>query len=201
MAERGKKIHVYAHWEDMAEAELMGLLSVSESRGKEIFSFAYDETWLASRERVLLDPGLQFYPGPQYLYDEKPNFGLFTDSSPDRWGRMLIRRREAFDARSHGRPEKRLLESDFLLGVYDGSRMGGLRYKTDINGEFLDNNPTFATPPWTSIRELENASLKLEEEDAEKSSSYRLWLNLLVAPGSSLGGARPKAGVCLLPLT
>lgn len=95
MAERGEKIYVYAHWEGMPKAELMGLLSTSESRGKEIFSFAYDEAWLTSRERVLLDPGLQFYSGPQYVYDEKPNFGLFTDSSPDRWGRMLIKRREA----------------------------------------------------------------------------------------------------------
>ena len=173
----------------------MGILSVSESRGKEIFSFEYDDSWLESRERVLLDPGLQFYSGPQYVYDEKPNFGLFTDSAPDRWGRMLIKRREAFDARAHGRLQKRLFESDFLLGVYDGSRMGGLRYKTEKNGEFLDNNHTFASPPWTSIRELENASLKLEGEDAEKNSSYRRWLNLLVAPGSSLGGARPKAVV------
>ncbi len=195
MAERAKKIYVYAHWEGMPEAELMGTLLASESRGKEIFSFEYDEAWLKSGERVLLDPGLQFYSGPQYVYDEKPNFGLFTDSSPDRWGRMLIKRREAFEARSQDRPEKRLFESDFLLGVYDGSRMGGLRYKTDKNDEFLDNNHKFASPPWASIRELENASLKLEEEDAEKSSSYRLWLNLLVAPGSSLGGARPKAGV------
>ncbi len=84
----------------------MGILSVSESRGKEIFSFEYDDSWLESRERVLLDPGLQFYSGPQYVYDEKPNFGLFTDSAPDRWGRMLIKRREAFDARAHGRLQK-----------------------------------------------------------------------------------------------
>ncbi len=195
MAEKRKIIYVYAQWEGMSKAELMGLLTVSESRGKEIFSFEYDEAWLKTRERVLLDPGLQFYSGPQYVYDEKPNFGLLTDSSPDRWGRMLIKRREAFLARSHNRPEKRLFESDFLLGVYDGSRIGGLRYKTDPHGEFLDNNHNFASPTWTSIRELENASLKLEEEDAEKSRSYHLWLNLLVAPGSSLGGARPKAGV------
>lgn len=195
MAEGLKKIHAYAHWEGMSEPELMGELSVSESRGKEVFSFEYDDAWLESRERVLIDPDLQFYSGPQYVYDEKPSFGLFSDSSPDRWGRMLIKRREAFEARLHGRPEKRLFESDFMLGVYDGSRMGALRYKTDKNGEFLDNNHTFASPPWVSVRELENASLKLEEEDSEKSGSYQQWLNLLVAPGSSLGGARPKAGV------
>lgn len=195
MADGYRNIYVYAHWEGMPAAQLMGELSVSESRGKEIFSFEYNGAWLESLERVLLDPSLQFYSGPQYLFDEKPNFGLFTDSSPDRWGRMLIKRREAFNARLQKRPEKRLLESDFLLGVYDGSRMGGLRYKTDENGEFLDNNHRFASPPWTSLRELENASLKLEEEDSEKSESYYQWLNLLVAPGSSLGGARPKAGV------
>lgn len=195
VAERFKKIYVYAHWEAMSEAELMGVLSVSESRGKEIFSFEYDSAWLESQFGFLMDPDLQFYSGPQYVRGQKPNFGIFTDSAPDRWGRMLIKRREAHEAQLNQRAEKRLSESDFLLGVYDGCRIGGLRFKTDEKGDFLDNNHDFATPPWTSLRELEHASLKIEEDNSEKNSSYGEWLKLLVVPGSSLGGARPKAGI------
>jgi len=195
VAERNKLIFVYAHWEGMNYPKLMGTLSASEIRGKEIFSFEYDPGWLDSDKRFLLDPGLQFFTGPQYIYDSKPNFGIFSDSSPDRWGRMLIKRRESLEARLNQRAERRLLESDYLLGVFDGSRMGGLRFKTSKDGDFLDNNDSFASPPWTSLRELENASLKIEDNDYENSTSYIDWLNLLVAPGSSLGGARPKAGV------
>ncbi|MCK5736990.1 MAG: type II toxin-antitoxin system HipA family toxin [Spirochaetaceae bacterium] len=195
MSKRLKSIFVYAHWKELIKPELMGRLSISEVRGKEIFSFEYNPDWLDSGNNYVLDPDLQFYSGPQYLYDEKLIFGMFMDSSPDRWGRLLIKRREALYARIEKRAEKRLKESDFLLGVYDGGRMGGLRFKTEINGDFLDNNHLYATPPWASIRELESVSLNLERPDADKDLSYRRWLDYLVAPGSSLGGARPKAGV------
>ncbi len=99
MADRYKSIQVYSHWEGMEDPILMGELSASEVRGKEVFSFTYDNGWLQTQGRSILDPALHFYSGPQYLYDEKPNFGVFTDSSPDRWGRMLIKRREALRAR------------------------------------------------------------------------------------------------------
>lgn len=195
MADRYKNIQVYSHWEGMEDPVLMGELSASEVRGKEVFSFTYDNGWLQTQGRSILDPALHFYSGPQYLNDEKPNFGVFTDSSPDRWGRMLIKRREALRAREGKRPERRLLESDFLLGVHDGSRMGALRFKTDPNGPFLDSDQRFATPPWTSLRQLESASLNLQDENSSENPSYSRWLDLLVAPGSSLGGARPKASV------
>lgn len=195
MADRYKNIQVYSHWEGMEDPILMGELSASEVRGKEVFSFTYDNGWLQTQGRSILDPALHFYSGPQYLYDEKPNFGVFTDSSPDRWGRMLIKRREALRAREGKRPERRLLESDFLLGVHDGSRMGALRFKADPNGPFLDSDHRFATPPWTSLRQLESASLNLQDESSSENPSYSRWLDLLVAPGSSLGGARPKASV------
>jgi serine/threonine-protein kinase HipA len=190
-----KIIEVYADWEGLPGPTLMGKLHVSRIRGKELFSFEYDQLWLKSGYNLYLDPNLEFYSGRQYLPDDKTNFGIFLDSSPDRWGRLLMRRREAAFARKENRKENTLFETDYLLGVFDGHRMGGIRFKIDPGSEFLNNNKSLASPPWTSLGELENASLKLEREDAGEDPDYMKWLSLLVDPGSSLGGARPKAGV------
>ncbi len=129
------------------------------------------------------------------MHDKKSNFGIFLDSSPDRWGRLLMRRREAALARQEKRTEKLLLESDYLLGVYDGHRMGGIRFRMTEKGPFLNDNKKLAAPPWGSLRELEQASLQLEAADASEDPDYLKWLEMLIAPGSSLGGARPKASV------
>lgn len=190
-----KEVLVYAHWLGLATPFLMGTLYITITRGKEIFSFEYNDEWLQSGIAQDLDPDLGLYSGPQYIRDEKANFGLFLDSSPDRWGRLLMKRREALQARTEGREIKPLYESDYLLGVFDGHRMGALRFKTDPNGEFLNNNKRFTSPPWTSLRSLEFASLQLEKEDVSEDPEYLKWLNMLIAPGSSLGGARPKASV------
>jgi serine/threonine-protein kinase HipA len=106
-----------------------------------------------------------------------------------------MKRREAAMARSEKRPEKTLRESDYLLGVFDGHRMGAIRFKEDPDGPFLNNNETLASPPWTSIKELEQISLRLEDDNAIEDPEYLKWLNILINPGSSLGGARPKASV------
>ncbi len=190
-----REIIVYADWETLDKPGIMGYLTVTIVRGKEIFSFEYNHEWLISGNSFLLDPDLELYSGSQYAREEKSNFGLFLDSSPDRWGRVLMKRREAVMARIEQRPEKRLQESDFLLGVYDEYRMGAMRFKEDINGNFLNDNKALAAPPWTSLRELENASLQLEQEEPPTDQETLKWLNMLIAPGSSLGGARPKASV------
>jgi len=190
-----KIIYVYAHWVGMKDPIYMGELKSEYTRGKEIFSFSYSDTWLKSNYSQILDPELQFYSGSQYAREEKPNFGLFLDSSPERWGRLLMKRHEAVLARSEGRSVRTLRESEYLLGVFDGHRMGALRFKEDLNGPFLNNNELHASPPWTSIGQLEQVSLKLEDDDASEDPDYNNWLTMLVNPGSSLGGARPKAGV------
>lgn len=190
-----KEIFVYAHWWGLDDPILVGVLSINITRGKEILSFEYDDDWLQSGIAQYLDSDLGLYAGPQYIRDEKANFGLFLDSSPDRWGRLLMRRKEAADARRENREINTLYESDYLLGVFDGHRMGALRFKTDPNGEFLNDNRKFASPPWTSLRTLEFASLQLEREDVSEDPQYNNWLKLLIAPGSSLGGARPKTSV------
>jgi len=195
MKKEKKEIFVYADWSELDVPALMGILSVDFLRGKEIFSFKYADEWLKSNNTHTLDPDLGFYSGIQYLRDEKSNFGLFLDSSPDRWGRVLMKRREAILAKQEKRPARTLYESDFLLGVYDLHRMGALRFKLDLDGDFLDNNKDYSAPPWTSIRELEHASLELEKNIEQDNPDLLKWLNILIAPGSSLGGARPKASV------
>ena len=190
-----QKIYVYANWREFEEPLLMGILTATRIRGKEIFSFTYDVEWLQTANSQVIDPDLQLYAGAQYLQEEKVNFGMFMDSAPDRWGRVLMRRREAAYARTEGRKERRFFETDYLLGVFDGHRMGGLRFKYSSDGPFLNNDRSFSTPPWTSLRELEYASLQLENQDSIDDANYLKWLSLLVTPGSSLGGARPKASV------
>ncbi len=195
MGDQTKNIYVYADWIGLNHPHFMGTLTANQIRGKEIFSFQYDDEWLKSGKTKILDPDLSLFSGFQHLRDEKLNFGMFLDSSPDRWGRVLMKRREIALAKQEERKARTLFESDFLLGVYDPLRMGGLRFKMDKEGDFLDNNKDYATPPWTSIRELESASLEYEKGLEQDNPEILKWLNMLYAPGSSLGGARPKANI------
>lgn len=189
-----REIQVYAHWQGLKEPALMGVLSVAPAKGKESFSFEYSGAWLKSGFSQMIDPDLQLYSGSYYPRDDNQNFGVFLDSCPDRWGRVLMQRREAVIAKQEGRTPKKLLESDFLLGVYDKHRMGALRFKLNDDEPFLNDNKEMASPPWTSLCELEQASLKFEEDNTDD-PEYLKWISMLIAPGSSLGGARPKASV------
>lgn len=171
--------------------ELLGVLSAQCIRNKEVFSFEFDDAWLAAHPDQMLDPDLQMYSGKQF--STKANFGIFMDSSPDRWGRRLMLRREAIRAKKAGEKPRTLLESDYLLGVYDDNRMGAIRFKLEDGGAFLNNDMSMAAPPWTRLRELEAASRHLDDDMID--SEHERWLSMLLAPGSSLGGARPKASV------
>lgn len=184
-----KSIYVFADYSSFHN-EFIGTIYVSQMKGKEYYSFEYDQRWLEN-DPMQLDPDLQWYKGRQFLTDDKSIYGVFADSCPDRWGRKLMNCREEIRARKTNEKPKKLLESDYLLGVYDESRMGGLRFKTTMDGEFLSSDKDYTTPPWTSLRELEQASIAVERDD----SLEEKWLKQLLAPGSSLGGARPKASV------
>jgi serine/threonine-protein kinase HipA len=194
VAANRRAVEVHADWLGLAGPQRMGTLYVIPARGRDVFSFEYDQAWLDLGHTGDLDPSLRLAPGPQFLADGRENFGVFLDSSPDRWGRTLLQRREAQLARREGRHERRLTELDYLLGVYDGHRLGGLRYRIG-DSPFLDDDARLASPPWTSLRELEEASLHLEADSDGPDSSHEKWLRLLIAPGRSLGGARPKASV------
>ncbi len=193
MSEKQRSIDVYADWIGLDSATKLGTLFVQETRGKEVFSFEYDATWLNRGDTRVLDPDLRLYGGPQYVGLDKPNFGLFLDSSPDRWGRFLMQRREAIIARKNGRSSRRLGEADYLLGVYDLNRMGALRFRERGNKVFQSSDKAMAAPPWSTLRDLEYASFLVEGDEDDETLDP--WLAMLLAPGSSLGGARPKASI------
>jgi len=192
MARTKLDIYVYADWQGMPGPKLMGILTTQFAKGKRAFSFAYDSAWLKTEEQRLMDPDIQFYSGVQFP-DRKENFGIFLDSMPDTWGRTLMKRKAAQKARQQNERVPVLYDTDYLLGVFDGSRMGALRFKLQPEGPFLDDDNGTPTPPWSSVRELQHAASQLElAEDNEKINK---WLTILMAPGSSLGGARPKANI------
>lgn len=190
-----KEILVYADTLEMPSPLLLGTLTATQVRGKEVFAFEYSADWLKFPKAFPIDPELQLYSGRHFAHGEKANFGIFTDSAPDRWGRTLMDRRAAIKARMSNEAVPRLVESDYLLGVCDEHRMGALRFKLDESGPFLNDDKALSAPPFSSLRELEVAARNVES-DTDKSDAERLkWINMLMAPGSSLGGARPKASV------
>lgn len=191
MAYNSKTIFVY---DDFTEDKpvLLGRLYVDTIKGGETYSFEYDDKWLRNTEMTVnLDPDLMPYGGRQYP-NGRSIFGIFADASPDRWGRVLMMKRERILAEKEVRKPRKLYDSDFLMGVYDETRMGGIRFKLDPAGKFLSDDKETAAPPWASLRSLEEASRNFEN-DSEMLSEK--WLNQLIRPGSSLGGARPKATV------
>lgn len=187
-----KKVFVYENWKEDTPNKI-GTLYVDVVKGKEILSFEYDENWLTGMNDILVfDPDLALFRGRQYAPMDKEIFGVFADSCPDRWGETLMNRREAILAKKEDRKARKLTRVDLLLGVYDETRMGGLRFSIEEEGPFVSKDKDLATPPWTTLRQLETASLAFEkDEDGENEK----WLKQLLAPGSSLGGARPKASV------
>jgi serine/threonine-protein kinase HipA len=165
-------------------------------RTGDILSFAYHDAWLQRAETFAFDPDLNLVPGPQYPSPGHAAFVMFLDSSPDRWGRVLMQRRENLHARAEKRPPAALTEWDFLLGVHDETRLGALRFRAEANAPFLDDDPVHPAPPLTSLAAVQDASLNFEAHiDEEDRSEYLQWLAQLFEPGTSLGGARPKASV------
>lgn len=191
MVSKQKNIFVYDDF-SFNHPVLIGSLYVNVIKGGESYSFEYDKDWLKKTGlKLTLDPELMPYPGRQYP-SGKNIFGLFSDASPDRWGRVLMNKRERILAEKEGRKPSKLYDSDYLLGVYDETRMGGIRFKTDPEGPFLSDDKETAAPPWAMLRTLEEASRNFESDESGLSER---WLNQLIKPGSSLGGARPKATV------
>ena len=186
-------IEVVADWVGLEGPTLMGHLAATPARGKEVFAFEYDKAWLSSASgsssihpwRSMEDRSTPRRTARTSACSSTPLPTAGGACSCDDAKRSSLARRDE--------PERRLLESDYLLGVHDGHRMGALRFRMD--GRFLDDNDELASPPWTSLRELEHASLQLERQGVEDDPAYGRWLRMLIAPGGSLGGARPKASV------
>lgn len=191
-------IAVYADWDGLTTPLRLGVLRAQRGAGREIVEFEFDTTALTHPAVVnlQLDPRLGLFEGRQHPPQANETFGVFAGASPDRWGRLLMRRRLEREPRA-GLVGKtvRLHESDYLLGVHDAFRVGALRFRLDDAGDFLDNRYGMAAPPFIQLRELEAASLALERDEDNTAAAGDDWLRMLIAPGGSLGGARPKASV------
>lgn len=186
MAER----MVYVYVELNTQQHLVGRLWAHSRRGKESASFEYDENWLSHPDRFPLEPALQLTAGAFHTDGNKALFTAIGDSAPDRWGRILMRRAARRRAEAENRTPHTLMEMDYLLAVCDESRQGALRFATEEGGTFLTSIDVTPIPPLVELAKLLSATEKLlsnEESDED--------LRLLLAPGSSLGGARPKASV------
>lgn len=181
--------HIYLSLE---KEVYVGKLFFQNDRGKEVYSIELSEEFLKSKySKFRIEPEIGNYQGRQYMSSDKAIFGFLSDACPDRWGRTLINRKELEKAKSESRKPKKLTEFDYLVSVYDESRMGALRFKLDVNGEYVSNDKNEAVPPWLYIRTLE--AYAVEYDDSEKIDNN--WIKNLLLPGSSLGGARPKCSV------
>lgn len=168
----------------------VGQLWARSNRGKEGASFQYEQSWLNVTERFALEPALQLTEGVYHTGADQSMFGAIGDSAPDRWGRVLMRRVAAHSTRALNLPHRTLTEIDYLLGVYDEARQGALRFRETLDGPFLQHSDSPPIPPLIELPKLLSATENLLE-DKESDEDLRL----LLAPGSSLGGARPKASV------
>ena len=189
------KIYVYADFNWLKKVELVGELSMQSIRGKESYSFEFSKDWLKNYGSIQLSDDINNYTGIQYCQQNNEIFGCFADSLPDRWGRTLILRREQILAMEEKRPVRRLTEFDFLTGIDDYTRIGGFRYKIDPTGEFINTSNKLQIPPITEIKELVRASNEIELSEEKNTLPQKKWLFQLIQPGTSLGGARPKATI------
>lgn len=178
---------VFVYIDLQGTPHFVGLLWARTNRnGKESASFEYDKSWLESPYRFSLEPALELGSGPYYT--EKALFGAFGDSAPDTWGRILMRRAERIKANKEGRTPRTLNEIDYLLLVYDESREGALRFAKQEGGPFLSHDNKI--PPFLALPKLLSAVERFTKDKETEED-----LKLLLAPGSSLGGARPKASL------
>lgn len=174
--------------DDVKNTELVGFLYHQNNQ----FWFEYTHSWLKFQNNFEINPNLPLIKGSIYA-DKGSNFGIFNDSSPDRWGRNLIKRKEIILSKKENRKINNLYELDYLVGTSDFVRQGALRFKNTKNNEFVTNDNFLKIPPLSSLRELENCAINLTKNKLEQETQKEKLLNILIAYGSSLGGARPKS--------
>ncbi len=189
------RLFVYGDFDWLVTSVLIGELGYESLRGSDSYSFEYDKGWLAKYGNIFLSADINNFPGLQYTQPGKDIFGCFSDALPDRWGRTLLNRREQILAAEEKRPVRRLSSFDYLVGIDDFSRMGGFRFKENPEGEFINCEDYLRIPPITDIRTLVVASMEFERSEEKNLLPEKKWIQQLVHPGTSLGGARPKAGV------
>lgn len=190
-----RTLFIYADFDWLEKPLLLGELGYESLRGSDSYSFKYDNSWLRQYGSLFLSADINNYPGWQYTQPERDIFGCFSDALPDRWGRLLLNRREQILATEEHRPVCKLSSFDYLIGIDDFSRMGGFRFKASQDGEFINCEESLRIPPLTDIHTLVSASMEIEKSEELNRLPEKKWLQQLVHPGTSLGGARPKAVV------
>ena len=190
-----RTLYIYADFEWMEKPLLIGELGYESLRGSDSYSFKFDDGWLRQYGSLFLSADINNYPGQQYTQPGRDIFGCFSDALPDRWGRLLLNRREQIAAAEEHRPVRKLSSFDYLIGIDDFSRMGGFRFKETTDGDFINCEKSLRIPPLADIRTLVAASMEIEKSEEQNQLPEKKWLLQLVHPGTSLGGARPKAGV------
>ncbi len=190
-----QKLYVYAGFDWFDKPRLIGELSCDYVRGNETYGFAFDKEWLVNYGNVFLSEDLQNYPGMQYTRPGQDIFACFSDALPDRWGRTLLNRREQIAATDERRSVRRMTSFDYLTGIDDASRMGGFRFAETPGGRFINSDAGLRVPPLASVRELMHAAHEIEASEEKNLLPEKKWLTQLLHPGTSLGGARPKASV------
>ena len=190
-----EKLFVFGDFNWLQEPEFIGELCYEKLRGSDSYAFKFDNDWLNLHAGIKLSEDINNYPGMQYTLPDNDIFGCFADALPDRWGRTLLKRREQLQAEEEKRAPRNLSSFDYLVGIDDFSRMGCFRFKKEKNGGFINVSPSLKIPPLTEIRELIYASQEIEKCEEEDVMPEKKWIAQLIQPGTSLGGARPKAGV------
>ena len=190
-----KRITVYADFDFLSAPQEIGILGYGHIRGKDHFVFDYSREWLKLYGGILLSGDLMNVPSLQYPRGNDNVFGFVKDSFPDRWGRLLLDRRERLTAQSEGRPTRMLTNYDYLIGIEDFTRMGGIRYKEEDGNDYINASAKYLVPPIESLSALCEACHEIELAEERNELPEHRWLDQLINPGSSLGGARPKANV------
>ena len=190
-----RTLYIYADFDWLAEPMLVGELGYESLRGSDSYAFRFENDWLVKHSDLFLSADINNYPGQQYTQMGRDIFGCFADALPDRWGRLLLNRREQILATEEQRPIHRLSSFDYLIGIDDFSRMGAFRFKESKDGEFINCGKKLRIPPLTDVRSLAIASIEIEKSEERNLLPDKKWIQQLVHPGTSLGGARPKAGV------
>lgn len=190
-----ERLLVFADFDWLDKPELVGELCYEKLRGSDSYAFQYDEHWLKEHAEVKLSEDINNYPGMQYTQPGQDVFGCFSDALPDRWGRTMLKRREQILASEEKRAVRSLSSFDYLMGIDDFSRMGGFRFKKELEGEFINVSASLKIPPLTELKDLLHASREIEKSEEANVLPEKKWIAQLIQPGSSLGGARPKASV------
>lgn len=191
-----KKLEVIAAFDWMPTEETVGILGCDNIRGNQIYSFEFNKDWLRNHRNIILSKDLNNYSGIQYMNDADGYiFSCFGDALPDRWGRKLADLKSDMGNKNRTFLPQKLTDWDYLQAINDSTRMGGFRFINPETGNYINEDKGLSIPPLVKLNELQEAAAHIERDLDKKLPPEEKWINRLFNPGSSMGGARPKACV------